>query len=119
MPLPGLPEGGPLFYVQCANGERNGDALALQLVPDITAHRVVGLVHAGVITHVEFDLVSHGVIGEVDQVHSYRGIGENVFGSLCGPSQRIFHPIWWDTVIDTDPNAHGVDLSRIMQINDL
>ena len=107
------------FNVQCANGERNGDALALQLVPDITAHRVVGLVDPGVIAHVEFDLVRHGIIGEVDQEHPNRGIGQDVFGPLRGTSERIFHPIWRYTVIDAYPDPHGVDFSRIVQINDL
>ena len=107
------------FNLQCANGERNGDALALQLVPDITTHRVVRLVDPGVIAHVEFDLVRHGVIGEVDQEHLYRGIGENVFGPLGSPSERIFYAVGRHVVIDAHPDPHGVNLSRIVQINDL
>ena len=71
------------------------------------------------VAHVVFDLVDHGVIGEVDQKHPYRRIGNNVFGPLRGPPEHIFHPIWWHTIIDAHPDAHGVDLSRIMQINNL
>src|SRR6185436_11031240 len=104
---------------QGANRERNGNALTLQLVPNISAHGVVGLIDPGVITHVEFDLIGHGVIGEIDQEHLYRRIGENVFGSLRSPPQRIFYAVGWHSVIDTHPDAHGVDLGGIMQINDL
>ena len=62
---------------------------------------------------------SHGIIGEVDQEHLYGGIGENVFGPLRGPSESIFYAVGWHIVIDAHPDAHGVDLSRIVQINDL
>ena len=105
--------------LQCANREGNGDALALQLVPHIGAHGVVGLVDPGVIAHVEFDLVGHGVIGEVDQEHFDRGIRNNVFSALRGPPQRIFHAVGWALVFDANTNPHGMDLGRIVQIDDL
>src|SRR5262249_34905048 len=72
-----------------------------------------------VITHVEFDLVGHCEIGEINQEDSYRRIRENVLAPLRSPPERILHAVGRHGVIDTDPNAHGVDLGGVMQINDL
>ena len=105
--------------MQRANRKGNGDTLALQLVPHISAHRVVGFIDPGVIAHVEFDLIGHGVIGEVDQEHFDRRIRNNVFSALRGAPQRVFHKVGWVLVFNANTNPHGMDLGRIVQIDDL
>src|SRR5437899_8749560 len=62
----------PPFQLQCANGIWNIDPLPFEFVPNIRAHRVVGLIEPGVIAHVVFDLVSDGVIAELNEENFHR-----------------------------------------------
>ena len=107
------------LHLQGANGERNCDAPSLQLIPNVGPNGIVSLVDSGVIAHVVFDLVDHGVIGKVDQEHSHRGIGNNVFGALRRTRERFFDEIGWVLVFNANTNPHGVKFRRVMEIDDL
>ena len=107
------------FHVQRANREGDGDSLPFELIPDIGAHRIVGLVDSGVIAHVELDLVDHSEIGKIDEKNFYRRIRQNVARALCSAHQRVFHAIGWILIFNSYANAHRVDFGRIVQIDDL
>ena len=54
------------LQLQRANGEGNGDALTLELIPDVGADGVIDLIDFGMIPHVELDFVHHSEIGKID-----------------------------------------------------
>ena len=58
------------------------------------------------------------MIGEIDQENSYRWIRKNVFRALSGTTQDIFYDVGRDVVIDPHADAHGMDLRRVMQVDD-
>ena len=99
--------------MQCANGEGNGDALALELVPDVGADGVVDLVDSGMIAHVELDLVDHGVIGEIDQENSYRRLSQN-FSAAAQPARGHPSRDWVDfyTRLRRESASHGPPLDN-------
>src|SRR4029453_1308097 len=105
--------------MQCANWEGDVDPLALELIPDIGAHRIVGLVDSRVIAHVKIDLVNHSEIGKIDEKNFYRRIRQNVARALCSAPQPVFHAIGLILIFNSYANAHRVDFGRIVQIDDL
>ena len=108
----------PPFQLQCANGIWNIDPLSFEFVPNIRAHRVVGLIEPGVIAHVVFDLVRDGVIAELNEENFHRRARKNVLRTLCGAGERIFDAVRRHIVIDADPDAHGVGFGRVMKVDD-
>ena len=104
--------------MQRADGKRNGDALALQFVPNIGPDGVIGFIDPGMISHVKLDLVDDGMVGEVDEKNSDRRILQHVGGIGSGPEERVFHPVRRHRVIDPDANAHGMNFGGIMQVDD-
>ena len=105
--------------VQCADREGNGDALALEFVPNIRANGVVGLIDPGVVPHVVLDLVDHGVIGKIDQKNFYFRLCQNVFSRKGCPEQCILYHIGWVFIFNSNANPHGVNFGRIVEIHDL
>src|SRR6202040_132832 len=106
------------FHLQRADRIRNVNALTFQFVPNIRAHGVVDLIDPSVVAHVELDLIGDGVIGKIDQENFDGRIGQDTVGRLGGASERVFHAIGRSVVIDPDANTHGVDLGRVMEIDD-
>ena len=70
------------------------------------------------ITHVKLDLVGHSVISEIDQENFYRGAGKDTRCTGSSSKKRIFYAIRRHIVIHPNPNAHGVDLGRVMEVDD-
>src|SRR5438034_11203410 len=104
--------------MQGADGEGDCDALALELVPNVGANGVVGLVDSGMIAHVELDLVDHGEIGEIYQENSYFRLSQNSISRGGRAKKGILHAIGWILVFNSDPNPHRMDLRWIMDIDD-
>ncbi len=94
------------------------DVLTLQFVPNVRAHGIVSLIDPGMVAHVVLDLVGDSVIAEIDQENLHRRLCEDVLRALGRPGQSIPDDIRRDVVIDPHPDPHGMDLSRVMQIDD-
>ncbi len=104
--------------MQRANGEGDGDALALELVPNVGANGVVDLVDSGMVAHVELDLVDHGEIGEIYQENFYLRLSQNSVSRGGRSEKGILHAIGWILILNSDANPHRMDLRWIMEIDD-
>src|SRR5439155_4948017 len=96
----------------------NRDALALELIPDVGAHRIVDFIDSGVIAHIEFDFVDHSEIGKIDEKYLYLRFRQDALRRGSGSEQRIFYATGWVLVLNSNANPHGMDFGRVMEIDD-
>ena len=100
--------------MQCANREGDGDALALEFVPNIGANRVIDFVDPGMVAHIELDLVDHSGLGKIDQENSHFWLWQDAVSRGCGAEKRILHAIWAVFILHSNANPHRVDFRWIV-----
>ncbi len=108
----------PALQMERPDRERNGNALALEFVPDVGPDRVGDFIIGLVISHRELDLVSHGRLREIDHKNPDWAGSAPPLPRSSRAKERVFYPIGRNVVVDSHPDAHRMDLRRVMEIDD-